>query len=546
MIFKAGITQGNSPSFSPDGKQLAFVGLGTEGWQNIYTIPMEHINRLTPTQLTQSYYSWRTIHWNKAGILGSSDQTSDQIYNLFLINPKTHQIQRTTNAPANEFGARGESDDFVFESWLSGSSQIHRLQKTPGNIPGNFKETRLTDVKTGLTNPTMRQGTLYAIGFKSGRFHLFEISEKKQLAVPVFTVPNLGSPWVAHPVVFSPEQVRQYKPFVSSGYRIDNLAAYFASGSAGGFSGTATDLMRDYAISADFFVFGQIRFSDADLFFSKQKERTKWIAGVYEFAQSRLDNIFSADSTIRTYVANEYGALGALKYPFGQFSYMDLELRAGAISRSDFSDPVLANAWQNFNPGNEFITSPMVRFGFDRIIYEPFTGPLKGFSLLGESETSYFPKRKSSTERMRFDGSYYLDLVKRMIFAFRAIAGASWGGTFNNPFYVSSDDILRAYSFGDNRLYGNYLVAATAEIRFPIGSLFGFPPLRGVVGADLGSIFLGRTTFESNIASSKSVGLLLNFPPIALNFIESFPIREAPPGVTDSSVFHFTLRYLYL
>ena len=350
---------------------------------------------------------------------------------------------------------------------------------------------------------------------------------------------------MAHPVQFVSNEVKPYQPFVSSGYRIDNLGGFFASGSAGGITGTASDLMRDYSITGDIFVFGQIKLTDADLFFSKQKERTKWIAGAYEFAQDRLDNLFAGDGNIRTYLAHEYGVLGAAKYPFGPFSYMDLEMRLGAIRRTEFSDPTLTSQWQTFNPGNEMIISPIVRLGYDRLIYEPFTGPFKGYSLLAESETSFFPKTKSSSERTRLDGSYYVHVVTRTILAFRALAGASWGGIFNNPFFISSDDILRAYSFGDPRLYGNYVVAGSAELRFPVGSLFGFPPLRGMVGADVGSIFLNRSTFASSVASSRSVGLMFNFPPIALNFIESFPIREAT-GPQDSSVFHFTLRYLYL
>jgi outer membrane protein assembly factor BamA len=104
---------------------------------------------------------------------------------------------------------------------------------------------------------------------------------------------------------------------------------------------------------------------------------------------------------------------------------------------------------------------------------------------------------------------------------------------------------MRAYPFGDARLFGNYLAVGKAEVRFPIGSIFGFPPLRGMAAFDYGTLFNKHAQATERITSSFSAGFGLNFPPITMGFIFTRPIKVAP-GPRDTTVFHFLLRYLYL
>jgi hypothetical protein len=273
--------------------------------------------------------------------------------------------------------------------------------------------------------------------------------------------------------------------------------------------------------------------------------RSKWILGGYSIAQPRLDSDFSTEDTVRTYLHREAGALGTFRYPIGPFSYFDLELRTAAVSRGSFSDPVLEPLWNSQNPGTEFLLAPMVRVGWDHILYEAFTGPLDGGGVLLDLDTSYYPHRDSASQRLRLDTGYYVEIVGRTVLAIQTLTGVSFGGRFNNPFFVSSDDIMRAYPFGDPRLYGNYLLSAKADLRFPIGDLFKFPPLRGLVSYDVGALSAKSASLFEHVAEAYSFGFGLNIPPISFNFIFSYPLREAP-GPHNSSVFHFTLRYLYM
>lgn len=544
-IHRSGITEATGPSFSPDNSQLAFVGLSLKGWQNIYIANLKaEGSQDALQQITDGYYSWRTLSWGKDGILASSDQTGNRQYNIFHLDPGTKRVGRITGSIANQLAPEGgpdrEKDDFVFQSLASGTYQIHRYTRG--------EETRLTDVKTQLTSPQLSQGWLYALGFKSGKFHLYRISQDKMLNLrPIQGQinPATEKTWTAELAPLPQGQVRRYKPFISSGTRIDSLSGFFGTGSVGGLSATVSDLMRNYSATADFFTIGNPRLTELDLFLSRLEGRVKWTMGIYRGIFSRVDNQFSQEDMIRTYLRQEYGALGAFEYPFGPFSFMDLELRIGGVDRTDYSDPAFSAQWEATNPGNEFMISPMSRLGYDRVLYEPITGPLRGYSAMVEYDASYYPDRGALSNRMRIDGSYYWNITRRFVLALRAVGGAAWGDTFTDSFLVSSDDIMRGYEFNDPRLYGNYLAAADAEFRFPIGSLFNFPFLRGLLAADVGSVSIKGDQLTKNVSSSCSEGISLDLPPLAINFLLSQPIRTAPGPSVSGSVFHFTLRYLY-
>lgn len=536
------LSQASSPTISPDEKTLAFIGVDQKGWQNIYFYPLEPINgKQAVKQLTTEYYSWRNLHWNNQGILAASDRTPDSRYNIFQFNPANGDIKRLTFAQADQFFPDGTPSRFVFQSWQSGSSQLHLFE--------DGKETRITDVKTQLVAPQLRKNHVYALGFRGGRFHLYRFSKKDFLSKSVSSHPKLqvenNNPWTPTLSSLPPQDIIRYKPFSSSGTRIDYIFGALGTGGIGGLSAGVSDLMRNYSVAGDFYSFGSLGVTNADVFFSSGVGRTKWTLGGYHIVQPALDNIFSPqDLRIRTYLRREFGAVGALQHPLGAFTFVDAELRVAGVSRKDFSDPNLVTSWEAQNPRLEPVLVPIFRLGYDTILYELFTGPLRGFGILLESDTSFFPKRGDLAQRLRLDTGYYFKLPGRTTLALQSMLGASWGDRFNTPFLVSSDDIMRAYTFGDDRLFGNYMVLSNAELRFPIGSLFGFDPLRGLVAYDLGSIFLNPNQIGLGVASAWSLGLTFNLPPLSLNFIHSVPIRTAA-GLQENYVFHFTLRYLY-
>jgi hypothetical protein len=543
-VHEKGILEGDSPAFSPDGSRLAFVGLSAKGWRNVYILDLSTLDA-TPSYkpITQGFYSWKTLTWGSDGIIGASDQTENQRYNLFRVDPTSGAVIRITRSERDQLAPDGNLARLAFQSQGSGSLQLHEMSRT--------KEVMLTRLKTAISLPKIRAGQIYGLGFRGGRFRLIRFPDRTfpTYATTSSFVPlgpgNLGSPWKLVTLKLDESQIMPYQAFRSSGIRLDGISGFFGSGNVGGIGAQVSDLMRNYSLSAELFVLGNIKLTNASLFATSYRGRSTITTGAYHIVQSRLDNVFPDDGFTRIFLHREYGALAAYQYPLTTFSYLDLELRLAGVTRSDFSDPTLEPEWERINPGTELMAAPMVRLGYDRILYEAYTGPLKGFGILLESDTSLFANRESLSERLRLDAAYYLQTWGRTVVAFQAVTGASWGGRFRNPFFVSSDDILRAYYFGDDRLRGNYLAAAKTEVRFPIGSLFGFPPLRGLAAYDYGSIFRHPRDAERNITSSITGGLTLNIPPININFLLSFPQKVAP-GPMDKTVFHFTLRYLYL
>jgi hypothetical protein len=546
-LHRFGFIQAHSPTFSPDGRRFAFVGLTLQGWDNVYVMDFAD-GRLVgkPRALTDDHYGWRDLSWGTTGIVGSCDRTPSGRYNLFRLDP-----DGPVNAPAlqlsfadfDQLAPDAGGSRIVFQSWEAGSSQLYRLDP--------LGPEQLTEARTGVFSPRLRGDSIFALGFRSGRYHLYRIRDTAFLDRPATTEelrPYHTEAWRAVLADVPSGAVNSYHPFSTQNLRIDNIVGFVGSGAIGGLSADASDLMRNYAISAEFFALGSIRYTNAFLFLSSAKGRVSYTGGMYYVTQPRFDNLFT-DSAVNTYLYREWGVLGVMQYPLTAFSYADFELRVGGVDRTDYSDPGLGVYWDALNPGVELLLAPMFRIGYDRILYEVYTGPLKGYGVLAEADTSWFPIRGAMAERLRLDAANYLKLPGRTVLQLQAMGGTTYAmgaaPAYRNPFFVSSDDLFRAYPFGDIRLYGNYLIGAKAELRFPIGSIFGFPPLRGLGSYDIGSIWSEPGQLGTNIASAATLGLTINFPPISLNFMSSYPTRVAP-GPEQHSVLHFTLRYLYL
>src|SRR5690606_34244555 len=111
---------------------------------------------------------------------------------------------------------------------------------------------------------------------------------------------------------FSPDSIQPYRPFRTSGMRLDNIAGFFGSGTVGGLTATVSDLMRNYSVTGEFFVLGDFDYVNSYLFLSSRKGRATWTTGAYYIIQQRLDNLFNGgDDLLRTYLHREFGGLGA-------------------------------------------------------------------------------------------------------------------------------------------------------------------------------------------------------------------------------------------
>src|SRR5216684_5568221 len=94
-LFSARVT--GSSSWSPDGKQVAFVS-NISGRQNIWVVPAEGG---WPQQLTVSNQRQTGIAWSPNGrwIAYNSDYDGNEQWDLFLVSPESGQVVNLTNTP---------------------------------------------------------------------------------------------------------------------------------------------------------------------------------------------------------------------------------------------------------------------------------------------------------------------------------------------------------------------------------------------------------------------------------------------------------------
>src|SRR5690606_12645098 len=115
------------------------------------------------------------------GLVGSTDRTSTGAYNLFYVDPARGSLERVTVSDADQTAPEAVSGNggsgLLFRSWASGSSQIH--MRTEG------REVRLTAVDTLVDHPALRGDSLYVIGYRSGRYHLFRKKAAELASEPV-------------------------------------------------------------------------------------------------------------------------------------------------------------------------------------------------------------------------------------------------------------------------------------------------------------------------------------------------------------------------
>jgi hypothetical protein len=534
-----GLIQAHSPTLSPDERKVAFVGINSKGWQNVYLIDRDAPSgRLEPRALTQGAFSWKHLCWTRGGILGSSDRGSaGGLFGVVLLDPVTLEVKPLIlpglgHENLLEPVARDPTREVFLRSTNGHGQQIYRWTPDQGLR-------QLTFVRTLMTQPQISSSGLYALGLEKSRFHLVRLPDSRDRRPAVDSTSQ--TPWDATEVTpFSPRTVKRYRPFSGTGMRLEDIAAFFSSGAVLGAGATVSDLMRNQIVSADFLAINGQGVTQASAFYTSQEGRSTWTLGAYHQRTLRLSATADPQPTAlgtSLYRSDESGVLGALQYPLGPYQYGSGVLRIGRVQRPGFSPE-----------GPDLLVGPAVSYGVDLIEYELFSGPIRGFGLLAEAATEWLPTRGVASERLRLDVARYLRLWGRSLLALQAVAGASLqlteGEDLRNPFLVSSDDLFRAYPFNDDRLRGNYLVGAKSELRFPLGELIRFAPLRGILAADFGSIW-GKNRIADGATASWSTGIAFNIPPVSFSFLTSRPLRVAD-GPRDSSVFHFTLRYLYL
>jgi len=569
-------------AFSRDGTELAFVGLTDAGQQDIYLVST---SGGTARQLTDDPFAKKDLAFGEDGLYFASDATDHGRFNLFRIDLVSKERTQLTTGDWNDGHPRPQADGSLFFSSTSpGKPDIYLLRDGAAR--------RLTDFATGLSSPAMSTSGhgFFAGTFYQGRFRLVEVPPLAWLGEPPVEVAAARSPPFLAARTEFPQTVPSYSPYRLSNWRPE-AGILFGGGGGGAVAGEAAalfaDVLRDHLLYLDVAVYNSFDFTEGIAVFESREGRIPFDLGVYNWDWPTAD---VSDSNF-SFNQREVGAFGTLRLPLDRFRRLEFELSGGAIERYCLTDTSVtlttgascggvvsgqASAWEAQNSGVNPQFGPAVRYGYDTLRYDPFTGPLAGNSFWIELGGAYFPGRSAVNAYARLDAEQYWQIIGRARLSLRLALGASFapndvGRTWERTWWLSSADNLRGYSPSDTAyLIGTHYYVANAEFQFPLDPIIHlgfFEYLQGVLALDFGGVFDRMSSVPGATVSNTSlppsdfgaldsrtltgvIGVNFIFGPLVfrLHFGHPFDIGgiETPALQNGTSwVTNFTLRYLF-
>ncbi|MBA2663839.1 MAG: PD40 domain-containing protein [Bradymonadaceae bacterium] len=498
-IGKAGLLAAENPSFSPDGRQIAFIGLDEDGQKDLYIFEALEGEEFLLSRVTNDEYAERGVSWGPQGIVYSSDATGHGRYNLFRYDPTSAgDPERLTFEPRDHFDARAMADGRVlFSAFDAGRANIHEV--APNGL------IRRTDIVTGLFDlGPGPNGSVWALFHHRGQRQPVRIPQQRLLSVEIAVEPFDLAPMPLPTRTLA--EAEAYRPFAIKNWEISNIFGILGASGSGVFGQImllTNDRLRNHAVFFNAQAFGSWESTVANLLYLNQERRLIWGAGLFQDVRYRydqtpdgLDNFLSAERF--------YGTRATLRYPLDRFLYVQADLAVGAVSyflpqgsenflRRQEQEPTrepLVSVWEQENDGTRFQTSPSLSLGYNTIRYHPGTGPISGTSILLENTINVQPFEPETHGNARIDAEQYFPIYGRVNFSLRGGIGTTYGGDLARQFYLSSFDTLRGVEFGDaDFLLGHRFFFSKAELRFPLNFLVRLPivDLEGILGADFGA-----------------------------------------------------------
>jgi hypothetical protein len=506
--------QVSDPAISPDGKELAFVGVAQDGQQDVYVVA---IKGGEARRVTKDPYSEKDLSWGGDGIYFASDATDHGRLNLFRVDPASGARTRLTTAPASDRHPSVLPDGTVlYASDSGGKLDLHLLKD------GATKQ--ITDFTTGLVSPAMapKGRGAYAGTFYGGTFRMVEVPKVAWLESPAVPVPPAAGEVLDIPSIDLPDDTRDYDALSLKNWKPEGGFVY-GGGAGSSVAGRAavlfSDMLRDHVLFLDLSVLGSFELTQALALYQNRSQRLGWVFGGFHFVQQNLDR---RDPDL-VYFQRDFGILGALRYPLDRFRRVEAEVTVGGVQRyclEDFSQlpldrseeiisecsglltpsPAYADAaeWRRENGGVNFSVSPTLRFGYDTIRYDYATGPLAGHSVLAELGGGWLPGRDAIHGFVHLDAQQYFQLARRANIGFRAAAGSSFAPDersrlWERSWWLTSADNLRGFAPLDiESLVGENFYVLNAELQIPLDAIVRlalFDYVEGVAALDFGGVF---------------------------------------------------------
>ena len=501
-----GILAAESPSFSPDGRRIVFIGLDEEdGQKDLFLFEALGDDDFIVSRLTNSERAERGTSWGPSGILFTSDATEHDHYNLFRIDldEGPGEAERLTFEPRDHFEPRAMPDGRIFFGSYD-ASRANLYEWVDGTI------TRRTDIVTGLFEVAPGPNdTVWTNFHHRGRRQIVRMADDNFTEIEIEEEVEEDPDAIALFPTLSLDDADPYRAASIQNWQLNNIFGVLGASSSGVFGQLmllSNDRLRNHAIFVNVLAFGDWNNTLIDVLYLNQEDRLIWGAGGFQDVRYRIDRTFEGqDDQPRQFLSGErfYGGRATLRYPFSRFTFIQGDLALGGVSfflqdgtrdrldreSADLPDTSFVDTWEQAHDEQRFQASPSLSLGYNTLRLHPGTGPIDGTSALVSTTVDVQPFDSEVHGKVRFDAERYFPIYDRINLSFRTGLGSTFGGALARQFFLSSFDTLRGVPFGNqDYLLGNVFLFTKAELRFPLNFLVRIPfiDVEGMVGADFG------------------------------------------------------------
>lgn len=542
------IVQIGAPSFSSDGKLIAFSAQDMGGKVDLFTFDL-----LTKklTRLTNDYYDDRDVDISpdRKTLIFSSDRTSfgeKNKYNLFIYNLTDNSIRYVTSGNQVDYSPQfsGDGSRIVYTSAKDGIQNIWMLElgSEPNQPIKNNLIQKVTDFTTSTFDPHWAgDNRILFSAYENGSITVrmldsMQFNKQQQIKTDTVKYSNIQKTWYVNRIKsIARKNALRYKKEYSLDLATTSVGADPVFGvNAGGVIALSDLLGNDqyYFLFYNNSETGTEFFKNMNVAISRVslQRRLNYAYGIFHLSGKRYD--FGDDFS---YFERTFGGYFSVSYPLSFFRRIDAGISL-ANSKRDLTN-------EGINRRSLLLTNS-ISYVKDNSIWGP-TGPLDG---------TRFNITLSYTNDIQFSNVNYFTLIfdyRRYIRIARTIALAQRFELLINEgkearrWAIGGSWDLRGYPrFG---LRGRKVWLSSTELRFPLVDLFAvhfplginfdFPYIRGAAffdagnawdkeyGGTLGSVGLGaRMNLFGFIALRYDVGKRIenNFKNLQKGWFQQF------------------------
>lgn len=477
-----------SPSISPDGNQIAFSGLSTKGFKDIYIYDKQK-NSLT--QLTNDMYHDADPSWSPDGtkLVFSSDRTAhgqQGSHNLFIIEKNGNNLHYLTfgnwqdKAPVftndGRFVAFTSDRNGTFDLYLAAIEDVKE---------GRYPIMRLSHSVGTIFDPEWTEdGNLLFSTFEDQRFHIrlmentaTRVSESK----PQSLAKMVASADIWKHKMLQSEHIVSNKPYTKE-YNLDIVQTQVSQNPIFGTTGGAQIAFSDQMGNDHYnvLIYNNSR-TTKDFLKSFNFAATKYALGRhvnYGYGLFRLSGFyFNIDDQF--YYEDRIGGLYTVSYPFNMFQRLDF------TQTFSYSDKERGFTERRFS----YLSSSYISFVHDNAIWLN-TGPIEGMRInIALGNTFDFTFNNVNYITGLADIRYYHRLGLRTAYAIRGFSLFTQGKE-SRQFYFGGSWDLRGYPLWSLR--GRRIFLVSQELRFPLMDIVGFQvsDFSLVLGGIRGALFV--------------------------------------------------------